>query len=224
MSASVFLFDKFLSFVSLKSSFKNITMYLKSFLLLFFILIASSGNAQTCTYKNLSKNFDFSVSYKSKNEIKTISLIITQKATKKIFQEINFDSEYLSQFEFKECANVRSYSTGVNKNAKDLDNDFGNLIIGDFNFDGIEDLAIKQESGGNGGPLYNYYIQKNKKFVLDVFLTNTMKFFPSEIDKNKKILITYVHANAYQFSKNLYLYDTKTKKWKEGKSTLIPQN
>lgn len=199
-------------------------MHLKSYLILFLILIASSLNAQTCTYKSLSKTLDFKVSYKSKNDIQTISLIITQKITNKVVQEIIYDSELLSQFEFNECANVRSYSTGVNKTAKAMDNDFGNLIIGDFNFDGIEDLAIKQESGGNGGPLYNYYIQKNKKFVLDAFLTSTMIFFPSEIDKKKKILITYVHANAYQFSKNLFLYDTKTQKWREGKSTLISQN
>lgn len=199
-------------------------MPLKSYLILFLILIASAANAQSCTYKNLSKTFDFKVSYKSKNEIKTISLIIIQKSTKKIFQEITYDSELLSEFEFKECANVRSYSTGVNKNKKNMDNDFGNLIIGDFNFDGIEDLAIKQESGGNGDPVYNYYLQKNKKFVLDVFLTNTMKFFPSEIDKKRKTLITYVHANAYEFSKNLFLYDTNAKTWKKGKMTLISQN
>ena len=43
-----------------------------------------------------------------------------------------------------------------------------------------EDFAIKKDSGGNGGPLYEFYLQNvRQKFVKDDFLTNTLEFFPS---------------------------------------------
>ena len=97
-----------------------------------------------------------------------------------------------------------------------MDNDYGSLIVADFNFDGREDVAIKNDSGGNGGPLYNYYLQNAKGiFVIDDFLTNTVQFFPSEINSLKKYLVTTVHATATQLSETTYRLDTATGQWKK---------
>ncbi len=123
---------------------------------------------------------------------------------------------------FIDCKTVRSYSTGINKTSKAIDNDFGDLIIADFNFDNREDFAVKNDSGGNGGPTYNFYIQdKNKNFTIDKFLTTQMEFFPSKFITKSKRLVTYVHANAYQLSENIFEYNEKLKKWKYKESRLI---
>ena len=180
-----------------------------SIVLLAFIIIPQIALGQTCLHKNLSKEFNFEVKVrkikKSKEEIDSnaVKVIVYNKITNKK-QELNFGASYLFQKTFINCKYVRSYSTGINKNAEIVDNDFGDIIIADFNFDNREDFAIKNDSGGNGGPTYNFYIQDaNKNFKLDKFLTTEMAFFPSKIVAKNKRLVTYVHANAYQLSENM---------------------
>lgn len=182
---------------------------------------------QTCLHKNLSKEFNFEIKLrkiaKPNEEIDSnaVKVIVYNKITNKK-QELNFGSGYLFQKTFKDCKTVRSYSTGINKKAQIIDNDFGDIIVADFNFDNREDFAIKNDSGGNGGPTYNFYIQdKNKIFALDKFLTTQMAFFPSEFILKSKRLITYVHANAYQLSENTFEYNEPLKKWKYKTSRLV---
>ncbi|PIF29991.1 hypothetical protein CLU81_0377 [Flavobacterium sp. 9] len=182
---------------------------------------------QTCLHKNLSKDFNFKITVRKiknpNNEIdsNSVKIIVSNKISNKK-QEINFGSSYLFEKTFIDCKTVRSYSTGINKNNKAIDNDFGDLIITDFNFDNREDFAVKNDSGGNGGPTYNFYIQdKNKNFALDEFLTSQMEFFPSKFIIKSKRLVTYVHANAYQLSENIFEYNEQLKKWKYKSSKLI---
>lgn len=182
---------------------------------------------QTCLHKNLSKEFNFEVKIRKitnpKEEIDSnaVKIIVYNKITNKK-QEFNFGSSYLFEKTFIDCKTVRSYSTGINKNAEITDNDFGDIIIADFNFDNREDFAVKNDSGGNGGPTYNFYIQdKNKNFTLDKFLTTQMEFFPSKFITKSKSLVTYVHANAYQLSENTFEYNEQLKKWKYKASRLV---
>lgn len=199
-----------------------------SIVLLAFIIIPQIALGQTCLHKNLSKEFNFEVKVrkikKSKEEIDSnaVKIIIYNKITNKK-QELNFGASYLFQKTFIECTkSVRSYSTGINKNAEIVDNDFGDIIIADFNFDNREDFAIKNDSGGNGGPTYNFYIQDaNKNFKLDKFLTTQMGFFPSKFITKNKRLVTYVHANAYQLSENTFEYNEPLKKWIYKASRLV---
>lgn len=182
---------------------------------------------QTCLHKNLSKEFNFEVKIrKIKSTIEeidsnSVKIIVSNKITNKK-QEINFGSGYLFQKTFIDCKTVRSYTTGINKKAQIIDNDFGDIIIADFNFDNREDFAVKNDSGGNGGPTYNFYIQdKNKNFILDQFLTTEMEFFPSKFILKSKRLITYVHANAYKVSENIFEYNEPLTKWKYKASRLV---
>lgn len=199
----------------------KISIMQKLILLTYLILFSSFGNAQTCNYKKLSRTFDFIVGLQRKQQDATVSVIVVAKSSNKTVQTIQFYSEFIFDTDFKDCNAVRSYSTGINKDITEIDNDFGTFIVADFNFDGKEDFAIKKDSGGNGGPLYRYYLQENGQFKLDVFLSDTMGFFPSEINPDTKTLVTLVHANAYQLSKNSYQYNPKAKNWKKKKTTFL---
>lgn len=198
-----------------------------SIILLVCIIIPKIALGQTCLHKNLSKEFNFEIKVRkitnAKEEIdsNSVKVIVYNKISNKK-QEFNFGSSFLFEKTFIDCKTVRSYSTGINKNTEVIDNDFGDIIIADFNFDNKDDFAVKNDSGGNGGPTYNFYIQDtHKNFKLDKFLTTEMRFFPSKFIIKKKQLVTYVHANAYQLSENVFEYNTKLKKWKYKMSRLV---
>jgi hypothetical protein len=191
-------------------------------LTVFFALTVSTALGQTCTNSRLSNTLDFKTSI---NRIKLaqypdscrITVLVKDKITKQTIQTVHITSNYLlGESSFVNCNNVRSYTTGINLNAEVVDNDFGDLIVADFNFDKKEDFAVKREEGGNGGPLYNYYIQTSpNKFKLDKFLSETMIFFPKEINKSNSTLTTLVHASAVSVCETIYKFDSATNKWKE---------
>ncbi|NHM07502.1 hypothetical protein G4D82_09745 [Flavobacterium sp. CYK-4] len=180
-----------------------------------FFICSLVVNGQNCLHKNLSKDFNFKIELQRIKDAECkISLSIINKHTQAI-QSINFDSESIFEKDFKDCSTVRSYTMSIRNKLPGNDNDFGDLIIADYNFDGKEDFAIKKDSGGNGGPLYSYYLQSdNSKFIFNEYLSNQVEFFPSIIDAKKETLTTIVHANAYQDCKTVYKYDSKNKNWK----------
>ena len=125
-------------------------------------------------------------------------------------------SIYYYDYEFKDCNNVRSYITGKNKkNQRVEDNDYGDFIIADFNFDNIEDIAIENDNS-NSGPQYNFYVQDNfKKFHLDRFLTDSMGYFPAKINEKNKTLVTYIIGGACWLGEHIYKLNEKSYKWKQ---------
>jgi hypothetical protein len=150
----------------------------------------------------LFKNFIFKFSTskiedENGNEIQKIKINLKNKETNKI-QEIDFIPESLViQFDVSP-SNTASYfdmEKLIIKSYQEIEG--GNMLIAlDVNFDGLEDFAIINYQGSNGGPQYAYYVQKpNKQFVLDSYLTDTVRFFPFEINKNKKIL-TIMHPSG----------------------------
>jgi len=192
------------------------------------VLTTFTVYGQTCLQTGLSPSYDFITSIK---RIKMgqfpdsciVSVTIENKTTKNQINTFLISTDYLlDDSSFVCCDNVRSYTTGKNKNMQVADNDYGDIIVADFNFDNKEDFALKREQGGNGGPLYNYYIQTpNATFALDSFLSGTMTFFPKYFNKKKKTLTTLVHANAYQLCKTIYKFDMLTNKWNEIGHSLI---
>ena len=154
-----------------------------------------------------------------------IKVSVFDKSTSKLIQAIQYSSEYFFDDAFNECANVRSYTTNVNRDSEALDNDYGDIIIADLNFDTKEDFAIKNNSGGNGGPEYRFYIQDtNGEFIFDKFLSKKMMFFPIHINKTNRTLTTLVHANALQLSETKYKLNINNQKWKIIKSKLVSAN
>lgn len=180
-------------------------------------LISFNVIGQTCSYENLSLNFNFKVIPTPKNDdLIQIVVEVTEKENSKSAQTLNIDCQGFYIDSFDNCKNVRSYSTKVNNQLPSGDeNDSGNFIVADFNFDGLEDFAIKSDPGGNGGPLYTYFLQaEDRKFYRSKYLTDVVQFFPTEINSAKKTLTTFLHANAYQKNRRIFKYNLKAKKWK----------
>jgi hypothetical protein len=183
------------------------------------IFAAMNWYAQQYTHRDLSYKFDYEINAVRKKDsdgmYRTAKIFLTiYNKHKKAIQKINLNTPFLFEDAYKNCNRVRSYINGYKKDAEAFDYDFGDLIIADLNFDGKEDIAIKYNSGGNGGPVYNFYLQDNTgHFRMDHFLTDTMVSFPKYIDIKHKILTTQIHANVHQEGKKLFKYNPKTKKW-----------
>ena len=190
-----------------------------------FLLCAIPCFGQKCVHKNLSKEFDISIEatrFSDKQMDETLVNIIIQKKSGDKPQEIEFISESLFEESYMSCDAVMSHTTGVNKDLKVVDNDYGDVIVADLNFDGREDLAVKREEGGNGGPLYFFYLQdEDGKFDIDDFLTESMAYFPFVIDAKNKHLTTLVYANDYQMNETVFELKGK-KNWKEVSNRLVP--
>jgi hypothetical protein len=150
----------------------------------------------------LFKNFIFKFSIskfedENGNEEQKIKINLVNKQTNKI-QEIDFIPKSLViKFDVRSsnCISYFDMEKLIINSYQEIEG--GNMLIAlDVNFDGLEDFAIINYQGSNGGPQYAYYVQKpNKQFVLDSYLTETVRFFPFEINKNKKIL-TIIHPSG----------------------------
>lgn len=191
------------------------------------ILLCFVCSSQTIKYANLSTNFIFETfikRIKTKNAFDSclVKINVRNKSNDSIAKTIKFASNFLFEFSYSNKNSCRSYTTGKNKNNDILDNDFGDIIVADFNFDGKDDFAIKTEEGGNGGPLYSFYIQTDYlKFKKDRYLTDKVVYFPSKLNSTSKTITTIVHANAMGVNHNIYKLDSLTNKWKYIKTKFV---
>lgn len=176
----------------------------------------TEDSSNQCYYDKLSNQFNVSLEVNQTNrDSSKISIEIFEKASNKIIDRINVNSQWLIiPPMFSDCQNVRSFSTGVNVDKEIIDNEFGDFIVSDFNFDNLDDFAIAIDNGGNGGTIYSFYIQKaNRKFELEKFLSETMLRFPVSFDRKNETLTTSVHANAYGNSETVF--QLRNGKWKQ---------
>ena len=144
--------------------------------------------------KDGSKRFDASITVQSCNGDDcggkgTVKLI--DKKTKQLFQ--TFESEDLSLFLDK--------NQKPTVNVIQLYNEQSPLIFDDFNFDGTEDLAIRNgNQSGYGGPSYDVYVfnDTKKQFVPSDELTalayGNLGMF--QTDHTRKRLITYAKSGC----------------------------
>jgi hypothetical protein len=176
--------------------------------------------AQQTPYDNLSYNYNLKIAVSRKldtdvnyKRISALSLLIFNKQNK-LLQTIKIAPGYLYDTVFRNNNDAKSYITGKNKQVEVIDYDFGDLIVADLNFDGKEDFAIKYDSGGNGGPLYAFYVQDNKgHFVIDHFLTDSVRSFPRYINHKHKTITTQIHANVHQEGQKTFEYNPRNKRW-----------
>lgn len=160
-----------------------------------------------CYHDNLSKQFDIDLKVKHTEDSAAINISILDKKSLSMLTELNIQSGYLGSLLFTKCNEVRSYTAGINKNKEVVDNSFGDFVVADFNFDGLDDLAVAIDMGGNGGYIYRYYLQTDKHgFNEDKFLSQTMIFFPTEFNKQNKTLKTIVHASAGSVCESKYKF------------------
>jgi hypothetical protein len=187
----------------------------RKIIILVFVGLSQWTFSQTCMHFDLSNQFNIRTEFKRIKDDSCIVIIAIKDKDSNITKEsIKYSSSYLFDKVFKDCKSARSYQTHVNDTFKVVDNDFGDLIVADFNFDGLDDIAMIKDSGGNGGPIYNFYTQgKNRRFYFDKFLSNKMEFFPMKINIDDKTLVTYVHAGVCGLSEMIYLYNSQTNSW-----------
>lgn len=195
---------------------------------LIFLFYAAAAFGQTCFHSDLSRSLDFEVRSQrfktSGHELDSciVTVEIIKKMNKSNRQIIRLTSRFVFEDAFTNCSNARSYVTGKNKNKQTVDNDYGDFVVADLNFDGREDVAIKNDSGGNAGPTYNFYLQDiTGKFLLNTFMTERIEFFPKKFNKAKKTLVTYTHAGACRLGECIYLLEVSNNKWAQTSHRII---
>src|SRR5690349_19010486 len=187
------------------------------FILLTCLLTLRVSAAQECRLTDLSRKYIYLVTAeKSKNEngathTSKLSIEIIRKADKKSLQKILIKPEPMLD-SFSDCTAVSSYVTGKHPKDEGADNDWGDLIVVDLNFDGREDLAVKEDSF-NTGAIYEFFTQNNSgRFVKDPSLSGSS--FPYKIDAKNKMLFTATAATTAGYMETVYKYSPKTKKWR----------
>ena len=185
-----------------------------------------------CSQNNLSNQFEIGIDLKRYSDTFklhdscALKILIKDKQSKAELDSIFLTSLLYYRGTFANCdSSTTSFTTSFNSNRQIADNYFGDMVVADFNFDNLDDIAIINDYGGNGGPLYSYYIQNDdKKFILDSYLTDSVTYFPSIFDKKRHRLITYVHAGACCVGRHIYKLDKLTNKWKQTSHKILGQN
>ena len=99
--------------------------------------------------------------------------------------------------------------------------------VGDFNFDGMEDVAICNGNNGSyGGPSYNIYLSSKaaKKFVYNPVFTKTLVGLGMfEVDKDKKQLTTFNKDGCCWHTTEKYsvVNDRPVKVWEQTEDATI---
>jgi len=100
---------------------------------------------------------------------------------------------------------TRSYITNKNNSKQMVNNNAGDFVVADLNFDGREDFSVVNNTGADVGPYSVFYVQNAEgKFKRDVFLSDSVQFFPNEIYPKNRILVTYIHAGVCGVGQHKY--------------------
>lgn len=143
-----------------------------------------------------------------------ISIHIFDKSGLALPSIIQYSSDFLLGKSSFGNTNVRSYQTGWHEWEPILDGDFGDLVIADFNFDGLEDIAAKREEGGNGGPLYAFFLQSPRQiWEFSPYLSDSVCFFPEVFEPETMTFCNNVRTGAYRVTMSTYQYIPTQKNW-----------
>jgi len=151
-----------------------------------FLLLCSSVLAQkTFELKNASEYFDIKIKVENCDEGfcgGKASFFFYKKGGKTAYQVINLDD---TQIQLDESGNAQANISMLYDNQSAVN-------IGDFNFDGMEDVAICDGANGSyGGPSYQVYLSSRAagKFVYSQAFSNLGQHLGMfEVDKKKKVL------------------------------------
>jgi len=181
-----------------------------------------------CEQTKLSNQFDIAIDFKRYvdtieiDQICFLKVVIKDKLSKTMIDSFSIKSSFIYSFMFLSCDSMTSYTTMFKADRETVDNYFGDIVVSDFNFDGYDDIAVVNDGGGNGGPLYSFYLQTNlRRFIKNNFLTDSVEFFPSKINRKDKTLTTYVHAGVCGLSEYIYKLDINKNIWTEKSHRII---
>jgi hypothetical protein len=180
---------------------------------------ASSVPSQKCTFENLSKTYIYEIcrNIEKKGNVlqySDLKIMIKEKESFKLIDSIYINKLGYFTISEEKCSDAKSYQTNQNIKEAIVDNYFGFFIVADFNFDKRDDFAFLNGLESTSGPYYDFYTQgNNNKFKKDAFLTDSIGFFPSFIDKKNKLLTTEIILGAWGASKVKYYFDRKKNSW-----------
>lgn len=181
----------------------------------------SNSEINTFLFKKFNFNCSITKLETEENYKYLIKMSLINKETNSI-QNIDFTPEAL--YSKSRISNTSSYSyfnpkQSVIKASEGIEKYHG-LIVLDYNFDGLEDFAIINFEGSNGGPQYAYFKQKsNGQFELDSSFTNEIRFFPLEIN-NKEKFLNFGHPSGCCQIETFTVKFLPNKKWKVTESKL----
>jgi hypothetical protein len=87
---------------------------------------------------------------------------------------------------------------------------YDDLVLFDINFDNRKDLLVKFDNGGNSGAFYKFYLNDGSGHFVE---TNLSGVFPSEFNKDEKIITQRAHASATSIYEIKSRYDIDSNKW-----------
>lgn len=176
-------------------------------------------HAQQCMYGDLSNDYGFEIeitriprrfSKPNANDSCTIHFKTISKYKSGILSAGTRLEGNINENSFKDCNNSRSYATLKDVNKATTNNDYGDLIVADFNFDGLDDVAVKRYDDPDAIPKYTFFVQLPdcRHFVVENFLTFEVAYFPSFIDNSTKMLTVTICNSTMR-----YKYDSAFGKW-----------
>lgn len=194
-------------------------------LLLLFTCIAAQGtkitppSSSTCELVAISKNFNYTTKiFWTENEFdlpfaERMEVQITGKNDGGSSQFVEIESTFMAVlFDSFSCINVRSYFTDVNIDEPIIDNNCGNFVVRDFNFDGLEDFEIKV-ADNNVGSLYAYYVQANGKFKREDYLSDNVGLMIDSFNLSTKQGYRSAAAGCCKMIHYTYQYNETDCKW-----------
>ncbi len=165
-------------------------------------------------YNQLSKTFNFEVVM---DEFQDSTMCYNCRITVKIFdksdsllQTIKTNASSCAYpVNYEEATHVRSYETHYNEKRKTADGYYhGELIVGDFNFDGLVDLAIIQGIPMSGTPWYRFYFQlENQQFEYNSFFSEVVCDLPQKLNTKNKTFLAWSHTGCCYTTYRYFKFD-----------------
>jgi hypothetical protein len=109
-----------------------------------------------CEQTKLSYQFDILIDFKRYTDTKEkldsclLKILIKDKVKKSTVDSFSIVSTFYVSGMFMSCDSMTSFTTNFNSDRKIVDNYFGDLVVVDINFDGKDDIAVINDSGGTG--------------------------------------------------------------------------
>lgn len=158
-------------------------------------IIISENTQLNCDYNNLSNQFNvkFVINKDPKKATAGVDYAVqildkNNKVLKTIVSQPSISTDELDKY--KICDQVKSLATKYNlAKSFDIESFDGNVVVGDFNFDGKDDFAVYNRKQDNKA-YYNYYLQDaSGEFKIDNFLSDDTDYFSKKYDVNGKTIV-----------------------------------
>ena len=177
-------------------------------------------NNETRFYTDLSSQFNFRLTIFNNdfNTNPTGSVLKIYTKSGKFMQKIELTNNLMFPLNLKEAY---SFETQANLPFQLVtDNLYGTLVIEDFNFDNLYDIALMEGCAANGNARYYYYLQsEDSVFAKDIFLRKEITTYPAVRDVKRKQL-TSANISFRSCTKTTVQYNDSLKSWKKIKEVV----